>query len=177
MLKQLREYYLSVKKRDPALRSLLELLLCYPGVHALFLHRISHFLWNIRLHLLARFLSHLSRFLTGVEIHPGAQIGKHLFIDHGMGTVIGETAIIGNNVTIYQQVTLGGRSLDSGKKRHPTLGNNVIVGAGAKILGDITIGNDAKIGPLCVIVKNALPGEIFVPKEPRQIYQESDWVI
>lgn len=139
------DFLKSIKARDPAAKSLLEILLCYPGVHAVFFHRITHFLWKIKLYTLARFLAHISRFLTGIEIHPGAKIGKHLFIDHGMGVVIGETTIIGNNVTMYHGVTLGGTSLKN-VKRHPTIGNNVIIGASATLIGNITIGNYAKIG-------------------------------
>ncbi|HUC18887.1 MAG TPA: serine O-acetyltransferase EpsC, partial [Acetobacteraceae bacterium] len=136
----LRESIASYRRRDPAARSWLEVLLCYPGLHALIWHRAAHGLWRARLRLPARVVSHLGRFLTGIEIHPGAKIGRRLVIDHGMGVVIGETAEIGDDVYLYHQVTLGGTSSERGK-RHPTLGDNVIVGAGAKILGAITIGD------------------------------------
>ena len=127
-------------ERDPAARSYLEVLLCYPGLHALWFHRINHWLWNHNLRLLARWFSQWARLLTGIEIHPGAQIGHRVFMDHGMGVVIGETAIVGDDVTMYQGVTLGGTGKEKGK-RHPTIGNEVIIGSGAKVLGNITVGN------------------------------------
>lgn len=151
----------SVFDRDPAARSTLEVLLCYPGLHAVWGHRISHWLWKNRLKLLARWVSQLIRGLTGIEIHPGAKIGKRLFIDHGLGVVIGETAEIGDNVTLYHGVTLGGTSLNKGK-RHPTLGNHVVVGAGAKILGAITIGEKSRIGANAVVVKDVPPNSVVV---------------
>ncbi len=164
----------SVFNRDPAARSTLEVLLCYPGLHAVWGHRISHWLWKHRLKLLARWVSQLMRGLTGIEIHPGATIGKRLFIDHGMGVVIGETAEIGDDVTLYHGVTLGGTSLNKGK-RHPTLGNQVVVGAGAKILGAITIGEKSRIGANAVVVKDVppnsvvvgVPGQIVLRSQPR----------
>ena len=139
--------------RDPAARGFVEILFCYPGFHALLGHRIAHRLWHNNFRLSARFFSHNLRFLTGIEIHPGAQIGKGLFIDHGMGVVIGETTEIGDNVTIYHGVTLGGTTWNKGK-RHPTLGENVVIGAGAKVLGPITVGNNARIGSNAVVVKD-----------------------
>src|SRR6187401_2326313 len=145
MFKRIREDIRSVFDRDPAARSVWEVLTCYPGFHALQMHRVSHALWGMGLRWLARFMSHIARFLTGIEIHPGATIGRRVFIDHGMGVVIGETAEVGDDCTLYHSVTLGGVSLNQGK-RHPTLGRNVVVGAGAKILGPIDIGDDAKIG-------------------------------
>jgi serine O-acetyltransferase len=157
MFKAIREDISSVFERDPAARSTLEVLTCYPGVHARIMHRISHRLWQWRLFWLARFMSHVARFLTGIEIHPGATIGRRFFIDHGMGVVIGETAEIGDDVTLYHGVTLGGTSWKEGK-RHPTLGNGVVVGAGAKILGPILIGHAAKIGSNAVVVKNVPAG-------------------
>jgi serine O-acetyltransferase len=157
MFKAIREDISSVFERDPAARSTLEVLTCYPGVHARIMHRISHRLWQWRLFWLARFMSHVARFLTGIEIHPGATIGRRFFIDHGMGVVIGETAEIGDDVTLYHGVTLGGTSWKEGK-RHPTLGNGVVVGAGAKILGPILIGDAAKIGSNAVVVKNVPAG-------------------
>ncbi|MEM8718170.1 MAG: serine O-acetyltransferase [Cyanobacteria bacterium P01_G01_bin.39] len=137
--------------RDPAANNWLEVLICYPGVHALVLHRIASWLWHKQLILLPRFLSHLGRFLTGIEIHPGATIGKGVFIDHGMGVVIGETAIIGDYCLIYQNVTLGGTGKQTGK-RHPTLGENVVVGTGAKVLGNINIGNDVRVGAGSIVL-------------------------
>ena len=139
------EFLKSIKCRDPAAKSLFEILLCYPGVHAVFFYRIAHVLYNLKLFTIARLISHIARFLTGIEIHPGAKIGKNLFIDHGMGVVIGETAIIGNNVTLYHGVTIGGTSFKP-EKRHPTVGDNVIIGASATLIGNITIGNHARIG-------------------------------
>ena len=146
-----------VFQRDPAARNYFEILTTYPGVHALLMHRLAHFLWSIKLKLIARIFSHLGRILTGIEIHPGAQIGRRFFIDHGMGVVIGETAIIGNDCTLYHGVTLGGTTWKKGK-RHTTLKNNVVIGAGAKILGHITIGNNSKVGSNAVGVSD-LPND------------------
>ena len=157
MFKAIKEDISSVFARDPAARSTLEVLTCYPGVHARIFHRISHRLWKWRLFWLARLLSHIARFLTGIEIHPGATIGRRFFIDHGMGVVIGETAEIGDDVTLYHGVTLGGTSWKEGK-RHPTLGNGVVVGAGAKILGPIYVGDGAKIGSNAVVVREVPAG-------------------
>jgi serine O-acetyltransferase len=148
-------------ERDPAATSALEVILCYPGFHARQFHRLAHFLYKRRMRLLARIVSHISRFLTGIEIHPGAKIGEGLFIDHGMGVVIGETAEIGDNCHLYQGVTLGGTSTKR-TKRHPTLGNNVVVGAGAKIIGAVTIGDNAKIGAGSVVVSNVPPNATVV---------------
>ena len=153
MFAHLREDIACVFERDPAARSTWEVLTCYPGFHALTLHRVSHWLWGARLRWMARVLSHFTRGITGIEIHPGATIGRRVFIDHGMGVVIGETAIIGKDCMLYHGVTLGGTSLEA-KKRHPTLGNNVVVGAGAKVLGPITIGDDARIGANAVVVRD-----------------------
>ena len=153
------EFFESIKKRDPSAKNYLEIILCYPGVHALIFHRICYFLDKIYIPILPRFIANFSRIITGIEIHPKAKIGKNLFIDHGHGVVIGETTIIGNNVTIYQGVTLGGRSLKN-VKRHPTIGDNVVIGAGAKIIGNIVISNYAKIGPACVVVDNISSGKI-----------------
>lgn len=143
----------SVFARDPAARSRLEIILCYPGLHAIFFHRISNWLWRKKWAVTARFLSSVSRFLTGIEIHPGATIGERFFIDHGMGVVIGETATIGHDVTIYHDVTLGGTS-DSKGLRHPQVGNNVIIGAGAQLLGPIKVGDHARVGSNAVVVKD-----------------------
>lgn len=146
----------SILRRDPAARNRLEVLVCYPGVHAVLAHRASHFLYNINLKIVARLISQLMRILTGIEIHPGAVIGKRLLIDHGMGVVIGETSIIGNDVTIYQGVTLGGTGKDEGK-RHPTIGNDVMIASGAKILGPFEIGSHSKIGAGSVVLKEVPP--------------------
>ncbi|MDE3207961.1 MAG: serine O-acetyltransferase, partial [Pseudomonadota bacterium] len=151
----------SVFERDPAARNTLEVITTYPGMHALWLHRFSHKLWLYRFKWLARMLSNFGRFLTGIEIHPGAVIGRRVFIDHGMGVVIGETAEIGDDVTLYHGVTLGGTSWSKGK-RHPTLGRKVVVGAGAKILGPIVVGDGAKIGSNAVVVKDVPAGATAV---------------
>lgn len=153
--------YNAIFERDPAARSKLEALLCYPGFHAILMHRVAHFLWCHNLKLIARIISHISRFLTGIEIHPGAKIGKGFFIDHGMGVVIGETAEIGDNVTLYHQVTLGGVSLKK-EKRHPTLKDRVVVGAGAKILGPFVVGENSKIGANSVVIKEVPPNSTVV---------------
>jgi len=151
----------TVLQRDPAARTRIEVLLAYPGLHALWSYRFSHFLWNRGSKLTARILSNTARFLTGIEIHPAARIGTGFFIDHGMGVVIGETAIIGKNVTLYHGVTLGGTSLEK-EKRHPTIGDRVTIGAGAKILGDISIGEDSRIGANAVVVKSVPPNSVVV---------------
>jgi serine O-acetyltransferase len=163
-----------ILQRDPAARTRWEVLTCYPGLHALWLHRIASVCWHGRLRWLGRFISHISRFLTGIEIHPGAQIGRQVFIDHGMGIVIGETAVIGDGSTIYQGVTLGGTSTIKGAKRHPTLGCNVIVGAGAKVLGGFTVGDDARIGSNAVVVKEVPAGATAVGNPARVLHKESD---
>ncbi len=161
MFNRLREDIDVIFQRDPAARTTFEVLTAYPGLHAVLFHRLSHHLWNAGWKWLARMLSGLARWLTGIEIHPGAQIGQRFFIDHGMGVVIGETAVIGDDCTIYHGVTLGGTSWNKGK-RHPTLGNNVVVGAGAKVLGPILIGNDARIGSNAVVVKGVPDGTTVV---------------
>ena len=161
MLKTLRRDIRSVFERDPAARSLLEVLFCYPGLHAVWFHRLAHWCWTHRLKFLGRFLSHVNRFITGIEIHPGARLGPGLFIDHGMGVVIGETAEVGENVTIYQGVTLGGTSLEK-VKRHPTIGSNVVVGSGAKVLGPFTVGDNSRIGSGSVVVKEVPPNSVVV---------------
>jgi serine O-acetyltransferase len=157
----------AVRARDPAARSRLEIVLCYPGVHAVALHRVAHKLWQWRLRLLARMLSHVSRFLTGIEIHPAARIGRRLVIDHGDGVVIGETAEIGDDVLMYHQVTLGGTSL-AGGKRHPTIGDKAILGAGAKILGPIVVGEGARVGANAVVLSDVPPGQtvVGIPARP-----------
>ncbi len=143
----------AAQKKDPAARSFLEVLLLYQGLHAIIYHRFAHFLYRIKLYFLARILSQFGRHMTGIEIHPGAKIARGFFIDHGMGVVIGETSIIGNNVVLYQGVTLGGTGLEKGK-RHPTIGNNVVIGTGAKVLGNITIGDNSYIGANAVVIKD-----------------------
>jgi len=170
MFKNIREDIASVFDRDPAARSTFEVLTCYPGLHARVMHRLSNTLWHFKLKWLARFVSHITRGLTGIEIHPGATIGQRFFIDHGMGVVIGETAEIGDDVTLYHGVTLGGTSWKEGK-RHPTLGCGVVVGAGAKILGPINIGEGAKIGSNAVVVKD-VPANSTAAGIPARILDE-----
>lgn len=169
MFTRLREDIATIRERDPAARSAWEVLTCYPGLHALVLHRLAHACWRARRRWLARFVSQLARFLTGIEIHPGATVGRRVFIDHGMGVVIGETAEIGDDCTIYQGVTLGGTSLTRGAKRHPTLERGVIVGAGAKVLGGFTVGAEAKIGSNAVVVKPVPAGGTAVGNPARVI--------
>lgn len=161
MFERIREDIQTVFKRDPAARNLCEVIFCYPGLHAIWLYRLAHFLWVNKFISLARFISHISRFLTGVEIHPGAKIRKRFFIDHGMGVVIGETSEIGDDVLIYQGVVLGGTTLER-KKRHPTIGNYVVIGAGATILGPVKIGDGARIGSGSVVVKSVPAGTTVV---------------
>lgn len=173
----------AVFDRDPAARSVLEVILCYPGFHAILLHRIAHWFYRRGLVLIPRIISQLNRFLTGIEIHPGAKIGDGLFIDHGMGVVIGETAEIGDNVTIYQGVTLGGTGKEKGK-RHPTVGDNVVISTGAKVLGSLNIGNNVKIGAGSVVLKDVpdnctvvgVPGKV-VKRDGRRIRDAGDDVI
>ncbi|ANB73185.1 serine O-acetyltransferase [Paraburkholderia phytofirmans] len=169
MFTRLREDIATIRERDPAARSAWEVLTCYPGLHALVLHRLAHACWQARRRWLARFVSQMARFMTGIEIHPGATLGRRVFIDHGMGVVIGETAQVGDDCTIYQGVTLGGTSLTRGAKRHPTLERGVIVGAGAKVLGGFTIGADAKIGSNAVVTKPVPAGGTAVGNPARII--------
>ncbi len=179
----IREDVATVRERDPAARSRLEVFLCYSGLHAVWFYRINHWLWNHGLMLLARWLSQVARFLTGIEIHPAARIGRRLFIDHGLGVVIGETAIVGDDVTLYQGVTLGGTGKEHGK-RHPTIEDNVVIGGGAKVLGNITVGRNCRIGAGSVVLRNVpehstvvgVPGHIIfrngervVITDPKQI--------
>jgi len=173
MFRKLREDIASILDRDPAARNAWEVLTCYPGFHAILLHRISHWLWRHGLRWFARFLSHLSRIMTGIEIHPGAVIGRRVFIDHGFGVVIGETAEIGDDCTIYQGVTLGGTTLAEGKKRHPTLLQGVIVGAGAQLLGNFTVGENAKVGSNAVVVR-AVPAGATAVGNPARIILPTD---
>jgi serine O-acetyltransferase len=173
LFSRIKEEIAIVFERDPAARNTWEVITCYPGFHAMLVHRLSHRLWNAGFNWLARFGSHLGRWLTGIEIHPGATIGRRFFIDHGMGVVIGETSEIGDDCTLYHGVTLGGTSWNKGK-RHPTLGNGVVIGAGAKVLGPIFVGDHAKIGCNAVVVKEVPPGATAVgvparvvePQEP-----------
>ncbi|WP_052464880.1 serine O-acetyltransferase [Geoalkalibacter subterraneus] len=161
----------AVYDRDPAVRSVAEVLFCYPGFHALLFYRLAHALWTRKLYFFGRFISHIGRFLTGIEIHPGARIGKGFFIDHGMGVVIGETAEIGENCTLYHGVTLGGTSWAK-EKRHPTLGDNVIIGSGAKVLGPFTVGSGSKIGSNSVVVKEVPPNSTVVGVPGRMVISE-----
>jgi serine O-acetyltransferase len=169
MFARLREDIACILERDPAARSAWEVLTCYPGLHALVLHRRAHWCRLHGLHWLARFISHVARFLTGIEIHPGATIGRRVFIDHGMGVVVGETAEIGDECTIYQGVTLGGTSLAKGAKRHPTLGRGVIVGANSQVLGGFTVGDGARVGSSAVVMKAVPPGATAVGNPARII--------
>jgi len=173
MLDRIREDISCVFERDPAARSTWEVITCYPGFHALLIHRFAHGLWRIRMRWLARFVSHCSRFLTGIEIHPGAKIGRRVVIDHGMGVVIGETAELGDDCTLYHGVTLGGTTWNKGK-RHPTLKQGVVIGAGAKVLGPIVIGEGAKIGSNAVVVKDVPAGATALGIPARVILDEQD---
>jgi serine O-acetyltransferase len=173
MFARIREDIASVFERDPAARSTWEVITCYPGFHALLIHRLAHRLWRVKLYWLARLVSHLSRFLTGIEIHPGAKIGRRVFIDHGMGVVIGETAVLGDECTLYHGVTLGGTTWNKGK-RHPTLGKGVVIGAGAKVLGPIMIGEGAKIGSNAVVVKDVPAGATALGIPARVILDDRD---
>ncbi len=181
MLRTIKKDIQAVKERDPAARSLIEILLTYAGLHAVLLHRLAHFFWRVHIPILPRLISHLARFLTGIEIHPAAVIGQGFFIDHGMGVVIGETTEIGNNVTLYQGVTLGGTGKELGK-RHPTLGNDVIVGAGAKILGAVVVGDSVRIGANSVVLKSipahntvvGIPGRVIHRKEEEGVLDHTN---
>ena len=175
MLSRLREDISCVFERDPAARSSWEVLTCYPGFHALQCHRLAHWLWGHRSRWLARWVSHWGRWLTGIEIHPGATVGRRVFIDHGMGVVIGETAEIGDECTLYHGVTLGGTSWNKGR-RHPTLKPGVVIGAGAKVLGPITVGEGAKIGSNAVVVRDVPPGATAVGIPARIIMGERDQI-
>jgi len=173
MFDRIREDLACVFERDPAARSTWEVMTCYPGFHALLIHRVAHGFWRMKMRWLGRFVSHVSRFLTGIEIHPGAIIGRRVFIDHGMGVVIGETAELGDECTLYHGVTLGGTTWNKGK-RHPTLGRGVVIGAGAKLLGPIVVGDGAKVGSNAVLVKDVPPGATAVGIPARIILDEQD---
>lgn len=175
-LKKIREEISAVLERDPAARSRLEVVLCYPGLHALWTHRLTHWLWVHSLKLLARLISQWARLFTGIEIHPGAEIGSRLFIDHGMGVVIGETASVGDDVTLYQGVTLGGTGKRNGK-RHPTLRNNVVVGAGAQILGNITIGENSRVGAGSVVLTDVPDNSTIVGVPGHLIFRDGKRVV
>ena len=174
MFQRLREDIACILERDPAARSTFEVLTCYPGLHAIVMHRWAHACWTRRWFWLGRFISHLARFLTGIEIHPGAKVGRRVFIDHGMGIVVGETAEIGDECTIYQGVTLGGTSLYKGSKRHPTLGRGVVVSAGAQVLGGFTVGDGARVGSNAVLLKPVPPGATAVGIPARIIEARAD---
>jgi serine O-acetyltransferase len=166
----------AVRDRDPAARNTLEIILAYPGLHALWMHRIAHWLWEKDVPVVPRVISHFSRLLTGIEIHPGAKFGKGVFIDHGMGVVIGETSEIGDYVTLYQGVTLGGTGKEKGK-RHPTIGRNVVIAAGAKVLGPITVGDDSKVGAGAVVIRDVPPRCTVVGIPGRVVMQEGEPVV
>jgi serine O-acetyltransferase len=176
LLASIREDVTMVMEHDPAAKSRLEVWLCYSGLHAVWFYRVNHWLWNHRLFLLGRWLSQVARLLTGIEIHPGALIGHRLFIDHGMGAVIGETSIVGNDVTLYQGVTLGGTGKEHGK-RHPTIEDNVVVGGGAKILGNITVGKNSRIGAGSVVLRNVPPDSTVVGVPGHIIFREGRRVV
>lgn len=171
MFNRLKEEIQSIKDRDPAAKGILEVLFLYPGFHAVMFHRIGHWFYKKKMFFIARLISHISRFLTGIEIHPGAKIGKRFFIDHGFGVVIGETSIIGDDVTIYQGVTLGGTGHEKGK-RHPTIGNNVVIGAEAIVLGNITIGDNSRIGAGAVVTKSIPQNSTAVGNPSRIIVRD-----
>jgi len=176
LLSLIREDVTNVIDHDPAAKSRFEVFLCYSGLHAVWFYRMNHWLWNHRLFLLGRWLSQVARLLTGIEIHPGAKIGRRLFIDHGMGVVIGETAIVGDDVTLYQGVTLGGTGKEHGK-RHPTLENNVVVGGGAKILGNITVGKNCRIGAGSVVLRSVPDDSTVVGVPGHIIFREGKRVV
>jgi serine O-acetyltransferase len=176
LLSLIREDVATVIERDPAAKSRLEVFLCYSGLHAVWFYRMNHWLWNHHLFLLGRFLSQAARFLTGIEIHPGAKIGRRLFIDHGVGVVIGETAIVGDDVTLYQGVTLGGTGKEHGK-RHPTIEDSVVVGGGAKILGNITVGKNCRIGAGSVVLRSVPEDSTVVGVPGHIIFREGKRVV
>jgi serine O-acetyltransferase len=176
MLRSICEDVRSILEQDPAAKSAVEVVLCYSGLHAVWSYRVNHWLWKHDLRLLARWLSQVARLLTGIEIHPGAQIGRYLFIDHGMGVVIGETAVVGDNVTLYQGVTLGGTGKDSGK-RHPTIGNSVVIGAGAKILGNIQVGDNSRVGAGSVVLRDVPDNSTVVGVPAHVVFRNGQRVV
>ena len=175
IVKSIKDLVKSVKENDPAIRNVFEVFLCYSGLHAVWIYRVSHIFYKLKLFLVARMINYIGRILTGVDIHPGATIGKRLFIDHAQGVVIGETAIIGNNVVMFHGTTLGGTGKDKGK-RHPTIGNNVIIGCGAKVLGNITIGDNVKIGANAVVLKD-IPANATAVGIPAKIVKINKWSV
>jgi serine O-acetyltransferase len=176
LIHNINEHITSIMDRDPAPKSRLEVLLCYPGLHAVWIYRFTHWLYEIRLYLFARLLSQWARWVTGIEIHPGAQIGKRLFIDHGMGVVIGETAIVGDDVTIYQGVTLGGTGKERGK-RHPTILSHVVIGAGAQVLGNITVGENSRVGAASVVIDDVPENSTIVGVPGHIIFRNGKRVV
>jgi serine O-acetyltransferase len=176
LIRNISEHVTSIMERDPAPRSRLEVLLCYPGLHAVWIHRFTHWLYGFRLYLLARLISQWARWMTGIEIHPGAQIGKRLFIDHGMGVVIGETAIVGDDVTIYQGVTLGGTGKEKGK-RHPTILSQVVIGTGAQVLGNITVGVNSRVGAASVVIDDVPDNSTIVGVPGHIIFRNGKRVV
>ena len=176
LIRNISEHVSSIMERDPAPKSRLEILLCYPGLHAVWIYRFTHRLYNARLYLLARLISQWARWMTGIEIHPGAQIGKRLFIDHGMGVVIGETAVVGDDVTIYQGVTLGGTGKERGK-RHPTILNRVVIGTGAQVLGDITVGENSRVGAASVVIDDVPENSTIVGVPGHIIFRNGKRVV
>jgi serine O-acetyltransferase len=176
LIRNINDHVASIMERDPAPRSRLEVWLCYPGLHAVWIHRFTHWLYGLRLYLLARLISQWARWMTGIEIHPGAQIGKRLFIDHGMGVVIGETAIVGDDVTIYQGVTLGGTGKDKGK-RHPTILSHVVIGTGAQVLGNITVGVNSRVGAASVVIDDVPDNSTIVGVPGHIIFRNGKRVV
>jgi serine O-acetyltransferase len=176
LIRNISEHVTSIMERDPAPKSRLEVLLCYPGLHAVWIHRFTHWLYGLRWYLLARLISQWVRWMTGVEIHPGAQIGKRLFIDHGMGVVIGETAMVGDDVTIYQGVTLGGTGKEKGK-RHPTILNRVVIGTGAQVLGNITVGDNSRVGAASVVIDDVPENSTIVGVPGHIIFRNGKRVV
>jgi len=176
LIRNIGEHITSIMERDPAPKSRLEVLLCYPGLHAVWIYRLTHQLYKARLFLVARLISQWARAVTGVEIHPGAEIGKRLFIDHGMGVVFGETAVVGDDVTIYQGVTLGGTGKDKGK-RHPTIRNGVVIGAGAQVLGNITVGENSRVGAASVVIDDVPDNSTIVGVPGHIIFRNGKRVV
>lgn len=176
LIRDINDHLTSILERDPAPKSRLEIVLCYPGLHALWIYRFTHWLYGLRLYLLARLISQWARWMTGVEIHPGAQIGKRLFIDHGMGVVIGETAVIADDVTIYQGVTLGGTGKEKGR-RHPTILNSVVIGTGAQVLGNITVGENSRVGAASVVIDDVPDNSTIVGVPGHLIFRDGKRVV
>ena len=176
LISRIRDHVNSILERDPAPKSRLEIVLCYPGLHAVWIHRFTHWLYGLRLYLLARLISQWARWMTGIEIHPGAQIGKRLFIDHGMGVVFGETSVVGDDVTIYQGVTLGGTGKEKGK-RHPTILNGVVIGTGAQVLGNITVGENSRVGAASVVIDDVPDNSTIVGVPGHLIFRDGKRVV